>query len=103
MSKLDEYKRDPVIVSVRKILEVDPRTREKDNLLIAIFWSTVDKIRGLPIGAISRATPAERIRRARQFIQSPKGLNILGPSRRVATARSKAERGLRARFGKRRR
>ena len=89
-----------VVRNVKAILEEHPAAREKDNLLVSLYWTIFDNLSRMPITEISKATPAEHIRRARQYIQSPKGLGILGPSIKILAARSRAERGFRHRFAR---
>ena len=88
---------DYIVNNVMTLLENHPLTRDRDNLLIALYWRTFDDIE-LPVNQISKATHAEHIRRARQYIQSPKGLHKLRPSKKVAVARSRAAYGFRTMF-----
>ena len=66
---------------VAVLLKQHEALRNSDKLLTFYYWILVDGYKGeLDNKAILSLTPAESIRRVRQFIQSPEGLNMFLPT-----------------------
>jgi hypothetical protein len=90
-----------VVRNVLWILSNHPETRNKDNLLIPLYWRIFDSLEINVTELSQKATSPELIRRARQWIQSPTGkAEFLPTDPKVAAARARRERGFRHRFGK---